>query len=148
MKKVNYVINQDRWLQGFTFYSCINPRFSETDMFGHVNNTVMFVYFEQARIEFLQHLGLFTSATKDKGVVPVVADLQCDYHKPLFFNDQLNLYVKVNEIGKTSFDLHYLGITNKEEICVTGRGRMVQVDSTSGKPVPFTDTMLKQLHNV
>ncbi|WP_369678806.1 acyl-CoA thioesterase [Planococcus faecalis] len=34
----------------------VQVRFSETDMFGHVNNTVPIAYFEFARIEFMKEM--------------------------------------------------------------------------------------------
>ena len=46
------------WREEFSFKVPVKVRFSETDMFGHVNNTVPFTYFEEARMEFLKSIGL------------------------------------------------------------------------------------------
>ena len=45
-------------LSEFEFSVPVSVRFSETDMYGHLNNTVTFAYFEYARIEYLKHIGL------------------------------------------------------------------------------------------
>jgi len=113
-------------------------------MFGHVNNVSPFIYFEQARIEFLKKLGLFKNLDQNGGI-PIVADLQCDFHKQMFFDDEIKLYVKVAHIGNTSFDIHYMAVTENNDISLTGRGRMVYVNPGTGKPVPLSESMKSQL---
>ncbi|SET77684.1 acyl-CoA thioester hydrolase [Salinibacillus kushneri] len=145
MKAVNYISDFETWQKEFSFYIPVKVRFSETDMFGHVNNVSPFIYFEEARISFLKHLGVFQDFNEEQEGIPVVADLQCDYHKQIFFGDSLKLYVKTNYVGNTSVDIHYLGINQKEEVCITGRGRLVKINPQSGSPTPFNFTELEKL---
>ncbi|HLR08342.1 MAG TPA: thioesterase family protein [Bacillota bacterium] len=146
MKSIAYIDDLEQWRKGFSFSIPIKVRFSETDMFGHMNNVSPFIYFEQARIEFLQNIGLFGDTSTSEGI-PIVADLQCDYHKQIFFNETIDLYVKVNHVGNTSFDMHYMALNHEDEICLTGRGRMVHVNPASGKPLPLSETMKEKLLN-
>src|SRR5699024_7339990 len=97
LKSISYIDDMEQWRSEFTFSIPIQVRFSETDMFGHVNNVSPFIYFEEARIEFLKAAGLFGDASAGEGM-PIVADLQCDYHKQMFFNDSIHLFVKVNHV--------------------------------------------------
>ena len=113
-------------------------------MFGHVNNVSPFIYFEEARIEYLKSVGLFDDSTHTEGI-PIVADLQCDYLKQLFFQDSLKLYVKAAQIGNTSFDVHYMGVNQHEEVCLTGRGRIVYINPTSGKPLKLSEDLKQKL---
>lgn len=136
--KAQYVGDFQEWRNGFNFKTEIRVRFSETDMYGHVNNTVPFVYFEQARIDFLNHLNIFDSE-KAKTCILVVADLQCDFIKQVFFGDTLQLYVKAASVGSSSMDLHYLAINQKGEPVFVGRGTLVQLDAATGKGKPLTD---------
>ena len=55
--KVSYIRDLSSWAAGFSFSVPVSVRFSDTDMFGHLNNTVPFVYFEYARVEFMKHIG-------------------------------------------------------------------------------------------
>lgn len=146
MRNISYIDNFESWKDDFYFYSTIPIRFSETDMFGHVNNVSPFIYFEQARIEFLSEIGIFTEEAS-QSTIPVVADLQCDYLEQLYFGDILKLYVKANSVGTTSIDIHYLGVNKEGQPCLTGRGRLVNIDVTSGKPVRFTDEHREKLLN-
>lgn len=143
MKRISYIDDFNKWQEEFTFSMSVKVRFSETDMFGHMNNTIPFVYFEQARIELFKHLGFMQDWTSQKhDTIPVVADLQCDFLNQVFFDEELNVLAKVSEIGKTSIDIHYLGIKADKSPVFTGRGRIVQISRVTGKPVPWTEDMI------
>ncbi|WP_342441158.1 thioesterase family protein [Lysinibacillus sp. FSL K6-0075] len=138
--KANYIDNFQEWEKGFSFYSEVRVRFSETDMYGHMNNTISFTYFEQARIDYFRHLGILMPSAGD-GIqsIPIVADLQCDYVKQVFFDDVLRIYTKIAQVGNSSMDIHYLAKNQKDEICFTGRGTIVQMDPRTGKSVPISE---------
>ncbi|KOO52393.1 acyl-CoA thioesterase [Viridibacillus arvi] len=142
----SYINNMEEWKKGFSFSVPVQVRFSETDMFGHMNNTVPITYFEYARIEFLKHLGLMGKWMQgDEEAIPVVADIQCDYVKQVYFEEQLSIFVKIENIGNSSLDLHYLAINNKEEVCFTGRGIIVQMSRQSGKSIRWNETQLQSV---
>ncbi|WP_432352098.1 acyl-CoA thioesterase [Sporosarcina sp. A2] len=138
--KQSYIGNFEEWEKGFRFSVPIRVRFSETDMFGHLNNTVTFSYFEQARIDYLKKLGLMNDWLDPKGErIPVVADLQCDYSKQVFFDETVDVYVKANSIGKSSVDIHYMAKNANGEVVFTGRGAMVQISKETGSGVAWTE---------
>ncbi|TMU85745.1 acyl-CoA thioesterase [Bacillus sp. BHET2] len=146
MKHFTYIEDIETWQKEFSFSIHIKVRFSETDMFGHMNNTIPFTYFEEARIEFLKYIGFMQNWIKpNHDTIPVVADLQCDFVKQVFFDEMLRVYVKANRVGHSSVDLHYMGLNEKDEICFTGRGTMVQISKQTGKGVPWTEEMKKKL---
>ncbi|MDY0405421.1 thioesterase family protein [Virgibacillus sp. 179-BFC.A HS] len=144
MKKIPYIDNFDEWKNDFSFSIPIKIRFSETDMFGHVNNVSPFIYFEEGRIAYLQSMGLFNMEDASEGM-PIVADLQCDYLKQMYFGDQLTLYVKTASVGNTSLDIHYMIKDEKDEVSVTGRGRMVYINPASGKPIALPQILKEKL---
>ena len=139
--KASYIGDYEKWVEDFEFYSEVRVRFSETDLFGHMNNTVSFTYFEQARIDYFRHLGVLMPTTVDENMkgIPIVADLQCDYVQQVFFDDVLRIYTKVAHVGKSSMDIHYLAKNQKDEVCFTGRGTIVQMDPKTGKSVPISE---------
>lgn len=144
--KISYIDNITEWINDFSFKHEIKIRFSETDMFGHLNNTIPFTYFEEARIEYFNSMGFMKDWTSAEcGEMPVVANLQCDYLKQMFFNDQLTIHVKADHIGNSSVDLHYMGTKQDGSICLTGRGTIVQVSKATGKPVPWTEDMKRSM---
>jgi acyl-CoA thioester hydrolase len=146
MKNIAYIENFDDWINGFTYSYPVKVRFSETDLFGHLNNTKVFVYFEEGRIEFFKEIGIMQQwLTSGGDGIPVTSDLQCNYLRQLFFDERLQVFVKINAIGKTSVDLHYMIKNHQGEICITGRGRMVQVHKKTGKPFEWDENMMEKL---
>ncbi|WP_100331769.1 acyl-CoA thioesterase [Bacillus xiapuensis] len=146
MRKFAYIDDWQKWSENFHFFCPVKVRFSETDMFGHLNNTVPFVYFEQARIEFLNELGLMKGWLngENEGMY-VVADLQCDFLKQVFFGEQLNIFVKVHRLGQSSCDLHYKGVNQQGEACFVGRGTLVQISRKTGKALPLSEDTKQKL---
>lgn len=138
--KASYIENFDEWKSEFNFSVSVQVRFSETDMFGHVNNTVPITYFEFARIEYMKEIGLMQNwLHAGNELFPVVADMQVDYVQQVFFDEKLQVFVKANGVGKSSVDVHYWVINEKGETCFTGRGAMVQISKTTGKGHPWSE---------
>ena len=133
--KANYIEDPQTWANEFSFSVPVQVRFSETDMFGHVNNTVVFTYLEYARIEYLNTIGLMNK----EGNIPVVADIQCDYVRQMYFGETITIYVKIAHVGNSSVDIHYLGKNEKDDIVFTARGTIVQINVKTGKGVPFIE---------
>ncbi|MCZ2258059.1 acyl-CoA thioesterase [Sporosarcina sp. G11-34] len=138
--RANYITEASTWASEFSFSVPVTVRFSETDMFGHLNNTVPFTYFEFARIEYLKHLGLMNNWLHESSEkMVVVADLQCDFLKQVFFDESLRINVKMASVGTSSGDIHYMATDAKDEIVFTGRGSIVQINKVTGKGEPWTE---------
>lgn len=140
MKKIAYIHDFQSWEQEFSFYMPINVRFSETDMFGHMNNTVPFIYFEAARVEYINELKLYGGdLLKANDVIPVAADLQCDFLSQVYFGENIKVYIKVHTIGNSSIDVHYMGKRQDDSVCFTGRGALVNINKSTGKATPWSE---------
>jgi acyl-CoA thioester hydrolase len=74
----------------------IEPRWTDLDPVGHVNNSVFLVYAEEARARFL-HIALPTSWDSI-----VVVHNAIDYHHPVARSDLLEVFSTVEGIGTTS----------------------------------------------
>ncbi|UTR15531.1 acyl-CoA thioesterase [Salipaludibacillus sp. LMS25] len=144
MKKPAYITDYEGWCKEFNCFFPVDVRFSETDAFGHLNNTQAFVYFEHARIQFLKVIGLMELWMKTDDVIPVTADLQCDYFKQVFFDETLQIGVKVMSIGRSSVELHYMILNEQNHVCMTGRGRIVQISKRTGVPEAWNDGTIKR----
>jgi acyl-CoA thioester hydrolase len=75
----------------------IEPRWTDLDPVGHVNNSVFLVYAEEARARFLH------SALPDTWSWIVVVHNAIDYHHPVVQSDVLEVSSAVEAIGTTSF---------------------------------------------
>lgn len=144
--KINYIGDFKKWEEDFSFFVEVPVRFSETDMYGHLNNTVPFTYFEYARIEYFKNRKITSWSNPNSESIVVVADLQCDFLKQIYFDEKLKVYVKAATVGNTSLDLHYMVKNEKGEICLTGRGRIVQINKNTGKPMPWNGEQKEMLN--
>ncbi|OZM58017.1 hypothetical protein CIB95_05960 [Lottiidibacillus patelloidae] len=146
MRKIAYIDNFSEWEQSFNFSITFTVRFSETDAFGHLNNTVPFTYFEDARVAMLTAIDYEIDANSQ--LLPVVADIQCDFIKQVFFKETITLYTKINTIGNTSFEIHYMAKNEQREICFVGRGAIVQINKKTGRPHQLDAALIKRLNTL
>jgi acyl-CoA thioester hydrolase len=91
-------------------YDC-HVRFSDVDVYGHVNNVKYFEYYQEARIDFLRSLApvgeppetLFEPTSTER---QVVARIDVDYRRPILFRPEPYLVeTRVTRIGTSSYDL-------------------------------------------
>lgn len=94
MKQPQYIdIPFEEWRQSFSFFTEVSVRFSETDMFGHMNNVTPFIYFEEARIAYFKQRGI---TAQNSETMTVVASQQCDYMRQVMPYENLRIYVKAS----------------------------------------------------
>ncbi len=145
MKRVSYIEDIETWLGEFSYFNPIWVRFSETDMYGHMNNVVPFIYFEETRTKFLAHLGFMDEWTKkDSAVGVIVADLQCDFLAEVFFGETIKVGVKAATVGRSSVDLHYVGVRENGKPVFVGRGTMVQINRVTHKGEEWSEDARKR----
>lgn len=81
-------------------YQC-RVRFSDVDVYGHVNNVKYFEYFQEARLAFF--LGLGRAEDHDAFAV-VVARVDVDYKRPILFRSEpYTIESWVSRVGNSSF---------------------------------------------
>jgi len=126
------------------FQSRISIRFNDIDAMGHVNNAVIFTYFEEGR------KALFYDAFRESapgGFNFMVAHLECDYILPVRLEDRLLLNLWVTAIGTKSFGLAYALMDEADANRIFAKGSSVQVcyDYRQRQSVPVPQTLKKAL---
>jgi acyl-CoA thioester hydrolase len=110
------------------FYHLIEVRYGDLDPQGHVNNAKYLTYFEQARVAYLQHLGLWDGKSfLDVGMI--LADVKVTFRAPVRFGQELRVGVQVTRLGGKSFTTTYCledAHTHKE--LATGAATLVAYD--------------------
>ncbi|WP_253291244.1 acyl-CoA thioesterase [Virgibacillus proomii] len=59
----------------------------------------------------------------------------------MYFDQTIHVYVKAHHVGRSSVDIHYMVLDDKQEIALTGRGRLVSIHAKTGKPVSLEEAM-------
>ena len=86
----------------FHFYHPIEVRYGDLDPQGHVNNAKHLTYFEQARVQYMIELGLFTKDRSFMELGVIVADVHITYLEPVYFGQNLKVGVHAARMGTKS----------------------------------------------
>jgi acyl-CoA thioester hydrolase len=85
-------------------YDC-HVRFSDVDVYGHVNNVNYFEFYQEARIAFLLSLA-DQPYEAESAMRQVVARIDVDYRRPILFRPEpYAVETWVTRIGTSSYDL-------------------------------------------
>jgi acyl-CoA thioester hydrolase len=86
----------------FHFYHPIEIRYGDLDPHGHVNNATHLTYFEQARVQYFIHLGLFSKDQSFMEIGVILADAHITYLAPVYFGTKAKVGVRATKIGNKS----------------------------------------------
>jgi len=116
----------------------IDVRFSDFDLFGHINSAVYFTYLETARIKLFRDV--FHELTA-KGVYVVVGKAECEYKLPIVLTDTVVVTLWVSRLGNASFDLSYKIHNNAEKTFALAKTTMVCFDTASNKTIAVPEQL-------
>ncbi|RUO33997.1 acyl-CoA thioesterase [Aliidiomarina soli] len=124
----------------------LKVRFYETDALGHVNNTVIPAWFETGRLPVFE---LFTEQGNLYEVSLIVANLNVDFLRPVYFGEMVTLKTYIARIGKSSFDIGS-EVWQSGQLCAKGTTILVNYDHKNGHSVPISEAikakLLQQTH--
>ncbi|WP_454293207.1 acyl-CoA thioesterase [Salana multivorans] len=128
-------------------------RWSDVDLFGHVNNAAFLRFLDDARFAAFPGLGVDAAGEISEEVLVVVKH-EINYLAPVRFTaEPLAVEVWVSRVGTSSVDFGYeiraggdaggagddTGNDGSSKPYLRARSRMVQVDRSTGRPRPFDD---------
>lgn len=109
----------------------VQMRFTDIDVFGHVNNNVYLQYFDLGKLEYINaSLGsLFDPREK----ALVVANINCDFYYPTVYGEEIEVVTRVDAIGAHSLTLEQrvVAIQSQQVKCIC-RTVMVGYDVRQG----------------
>jgi acyl-CoA thioester hydrolase len=121
----------------FKFSARTRVGFSDTDAQGIVYYGRYNPYFDLARVEYLRMLGqLHREANGDF----VMRANDVEYFAPARFDDELEIYVRVSRVGRTSVTFEFSAHKIPEDILmVTAHQTLVYVDLEERQALPVPD---------
>jgi len=125
----------------YRFAHPIEVRYGDLDPQGHLNNAKYLTYFEQARIQYLIHLGLFRPGQSFLEIGIILAKARVTFLKPVHFGQSVEVCVRVIRLGNKSFEMEYL-LRNRQTHEELARGSSVQVtyDYHTAQTIPIPPT--------
>lgn len=94
-------------MSNFRFFYPIEIRYADLDPQGHVNNARFLTYFEQARVNYLIHLGLFDKQQSFMAIGIIIADAHVTFKEPVYFRTDAQVGVRVSRLGNKSLQMEY-----------------------------------------
>ena len=122
---------------GFPIVIEIPVQWGEMDAYGHLNNTVLFRYFESARMAYFQRCGFIASYERDR-IGAILHSTSCRFRRPLFCPDTALVGTRVPEVQGDRFTLEYRVASRAAgELVAEGAATIVSYDYTAGRKVPL-----------
>lgn len=94
----------------FNFSHTVQVRYGDLDPQGHVNNAHFLSYFEQARINYMIHVGLFERGASFLDIGIILADAHVTYLSPVKHGYDVLIQVAITKLGTKSMTMEYLMI--------------------------------------
>ena len=94
-------------MQGFSFSTDIRVRFAETDAQGIAHNSSYFVWFEVARVEYLEEYAHGYQRLRDEGIEALVLESHARYIEPALFDDRLKVFTRCVDVKGARFRYEY-----------------------------------------
>ena len=161
-KQVQFSERQRYMSNDFPCWYPVQIRFRDLDPLAHVNNTVYFTYFEEARSYYFDHLETWLNEWPSReehqeaeSIVShpphnpriqtrpdgshygiLIKEVTCTYLLPLVRSDTVEVGVRVVRVGRTSFIMeHQIRDMNEHErIFATGKSALVWCNYLTGRP--------------
>lgn len=113
----------------------IRVRYAECDPMGYLHHAKYFEYFEMGRTELLRATGVRYRDLEDRGVLFVVAKIECRFRRPARYDDALKLETRIARQTRARIDHEYrlyrdgvlLSEATSTLACVDRQGQIIPI---------------------
>ena len=119
-------------------------RWGDMDAMGHVNNTVYFRYFEQARVEWFHSFGCEFGSD---GEGPVIVNAHCSFMRQLKYPADIEVRTFAGPPGRSSFDtwMEIRRVHEPNVLIAQGGAKVVWVSVSEEKSRPLPERIRAML---
>lgn len=127
-------------------------KYYETDQMGIIHHSNYIRWFEEARIDFMNQIGLTYKTMEEEGIISPVLEVNCKYLQMMYFDDIATIKVKIDEYSSVRFSCSYEIYNQNNILCTTGTSKHCFINKDS-KPVslkrvkPKFDQLFKEVIN-
>jgi len=123
------------------FTDIIEPRFSETDALGHINNTVLPNWFEKGREPLFR---FFTPDLDPKKWQLIIARIEVDFKSEIFYAEEVEIRTWLKKLGNSSMTIVQQA-WQRGELCAEGKTAMIHFDWEIKKPKSIPSAIRSKL---
>ncbi len=107
----------------------------ETDKMGIVHHSNYIRIFEESRMNFLEQADMSYARIESAGLYVPILSVECQYKRPLVFDEPFAVYPKITEFNGVKLDIGYRIVSRRTgEVCITGKSSQCFTDMNL-KPV-------------
>lgn len=131
----------------FKVWRRFTTRWHDNDVYGHVNNTVYYEWFDSAVNGWLVEQGLLDIQAGDP--IALVVQTRCTYFFPLEFPQDVEVGLAVGELRRSSVR-YRIGVFANGAATAAAQGEFVHVlvDRTNRRPVEFPGNWRRALEAI
>jgi acyl-CoA thioester hydrolase len=120
-------------INDFRFSTDVRVRFAETDAQGIAHNSNYLIWFELARVAYLEEYTGGYPALRAQGIESLVLESHVRFLKPAQFDDRLVIHARVGEVRGARFRFDY-EVERDGEVLADGWTSHACVDATTFRP--------------
>jgi acyl-CoA thioester hydrolase len=121
-------------VEGFSFSTDVQVRFAETDAQGIAHHAAFLVWFEVARVAWLDMYAGGYKSIRERGIEALTTEAAVRYHRAAHFHDRLTVWTRCGEIRGARFGYEYR-IERNGELVAEGHTDHATVDAVSRRPI-------------
>jgi len=120
----------------------------EMDAYQHVNNTVYFRYFENARLEYFHRLD-WPALEEKTGIGPILHSTRARFRRPLTYPDTIWIGARAATIEEDRITLDHRIVSKRVgEVVTEGEGVVVTFHYLRGEKVPIPEELLRRIQEL
>ena len=120
-------------MEGYNFTLPYTVRICDVNYGGHVANSAVLNFFQDARIAYLKNLGNYSELDVGSECGLILPEAQVKYLAEMFHGDELTIGVRVVDLGRSSFTMAYR-IERDGMVTAEGETVLVCFDYQNRKP--------------
>lgn len=131
-------------MDGFNFTIPYSVRVADVNYGGHVANSAVLNFFQDARIAYLGHLGGYSEMDIGNDCGIILPEAHVKYLAEMFLGEALQIGVKISKVGRSSFTMVYR-IERDGEATAEGETVLICFDYQKRKPRRLSEEFLNKL---
>lgn len=97
-----------------------HAKYYETDQMGIIHHSNYIRWFEEARIDFMNQIGLTYKTMEEEGIISPVLEINCKYLKMMYFDDIATIKLKISSYTGVRFTFEYEIYNQNKQLCTIG----------------------------
>ncbi|SAL34323.1 thioesterase family protein [Caballeronia peredens] len=128
----------------YAHFLAISTRWSDNDVYGHINNVVYYSYFDTVVNEYLLRAGVLDFSEGE--TIGLVVETRCNFFAPVVFPEAIEAGLRVEKLGNTSVRYEVaIFARGANEAAAQGHFVHVYVDRVTRRPVALPAPLIAAL---